>query len=107
MARNGAASERSCATCSPGWPQPPTSSSSADQAVRVLGVDPARVEIVHNGVDPQFSPGPTAAVDPPYLLYVGGWGPSKGYAEAMAVAGALAEAGFPHRLRMAGPHDAW
>ena len=83
------------------------SRSSADQAISLLGVDPARVVVVPNGVDPQFAPGPAAHHGPPYVLFVGAWGPHKGYAEAFAVIAALAELGYPHVLRMAGPNDEW
>ena len=83
------------------------SRSSATQAVDLLGVDPARVEVVHNGVDPWFTPGARASDDPPYLLFVAAWGPHKGHAEAFAVIAALAEAGYPHTLYVAGPNDAW
>ena len=83
------------------------SRSSADQAIRHLGVDPARLEVVPNGVDPAFTPGPVPRDEPPYLLFVGAWGPHKGHAEAFAVISALAEAGYPHTLRVAGPDDDW
>ena len=83
------------------------SRSSADQAIRLLGVDAARVEVVPNGVDPQFTPGHVAAHGPPYVLFVGAWGPHKGYAEAFAAIAALAELGYPHVLRMTGPNDEW
>jgi alpha-1,3-rhamnosyl/mannosyltransferase len=83
------------------------SRSSADQAIRLLGVDADRVEVVHLGVDPQFTPGSAEPADPPYVLYVGSWGPHKGYAEAMQVIAALADAGLPHRLRIVGAQDDW
>ena len=78
------------------------SRSSADQAIQLLGVEPGRVEVVPLGIEPQFEPGPVAAHDPPYLLYVGAWGPHKGYAEAMAVIAAIADDGWPHHLRIVG-----
>jgi glycosyltransferase involved in cell wall biosynthesis len=83
------------------------SRSSADQAIRLLGVDAERVEVVHLGVEPQFSPGPAPPSDPPYVLFVGSWGPHKGYAEAMEVIAALADEGMPHRLRVVGAQDEW
>lgn len=80
----------------------------ADQAVSRLGVDARRVHVAHHGVDPAFRPGPPAATaDPPYLLTVGELGPTKGYAEAFAAVGLLAEAGYPHRLRVAGRVAPW
>jgi glycosyltransferase involved in cell wall biosynthesis len=73
----------------------------------LLGVDADRVEVVHLGVEPQFTPGRAAPADPPYVLFVGSWGPHKGYAEAMQVVAALADEGLPHRLRIVGAQDAW
>lgn len=79
---------------------------SADAAIRHLGLDPARVHVVHNGVDPAFGPeGPAAPADPPYLLYVGSWGAHKGIPEAVACIDRLADLGYPHRLVIAGPQD--
>ena len=83
------------------------SRSSADQVIRVLGVDAARVEVVPNGVDEQYAPGAGPDLDGPYLLFVGAWGPHKGHAEAFATIAGLADAGYPHVLRVAGPGDAW
>jgi alpha-1,3-rhamnosyl/mannosyltransferase len=82
------------------------SRSSADQAMRLLDVDPRRIEVVPNGVDPRFTPGPSADA-PPYLLFVAAWGPHKGHAEAFATIAALAEQGYPHELRVVGPNDEW
>jgi glycosyltransferase involved in cell wall biosynthesis len=79
---------------------------SADQVIGLFDVDPARVEVVHNGVEAAFTPG-DAPESPPYLLVVSAWGPHKGFAEAVALAGAIAEAGYPHVLRLAGVHGAW
>ena len=83
------------------------SRSSAEQVVRFLGVDAARVEVVPNGVDPQFTPGAPIGSEVPYLLFVAAWGPHKGYEEALEVIAALTELGYPHVLKMAGPNDAW
>jgi glycosyltransferase involved in cell wall biosynthesis len=83
------------------------SRSSADQAIRLLGVDSARVEVVPNGVDPSYSPGSAPGDGDPYVLFVGAWGPHKGHAEAFATIAALADAGYPHVLRVAGPDDPW
>jgi glycosyltransferase involved in cell wall biosynthesis len=75
----------------------------ADDAVRWLGLDPARVHVVHLGVDPRFGPPDVrAAAEPPHLLYVSAYGPHKGYAEAFEVVSALAERGLPHRLKVVG-----
>lgn len=83
------------------------SRSSANQAIRVLDLDPARVEVVPNGVDPTFMPGRVPTEADPYIVFVGAWGPHKGHAEAFATISALAEWGYPHMLRLAGPADAW
>ena len=83
---------------------------SADEAVRLLGVDPARVHVIPHGVEAQFRPAsqaaPVMSADP-YVLYVGAWGPQKGYAEAMEAVAALADDGHPHRLVIAGRQDDW
>lgn len=79
----------------------------ADEGIRLLGIDPERVFVAHHGVDPAYRPDP--ACEPagrPYLLVVGEYSQRKGFAEAFAVAGALAEAGYPHVLKVAGRiHD--
>jgi glycosyltransferase involved in cell wall biosynthesis len=75
----------------------------AEEGMRRIGLDPSRVEVVHLGVDPEFRP-PAArgAADPPYILCVSMLGPHKGYREAFAVIGELADAGLPHHLKMLG-----
>lgn len=80
----------------------------ADEAIRVLGLDPARVHVIPHGVDQAFRP-PEARCrpDPPYVLYVGVYGPHKGYAEAMALVAELARRGHPHRLKVVGGLDLW
>jgi len=82
---------------------------SADEAVAVLGVDPARVHVIPHGVEPQFRPDPAAPPSSrgPYVLYVGAWGPQKGYAEAMEAVAGLSDDGHPHRLVIAGRQDDW
>lgn len=84
----------------------------ARQAGAALGLDPALVHVIPHGVGPAFSPispiGPGARAEgPPYLLYVGEVGPTKGYVEAFEVVGRLAEAGYPHHLRVAGRIAPW
>ncbi len=81
----------------------------ADEGIRLLGLDPKRIHVAHLGVDPAFTP----AIDetptgdgPPYVLVVAEYSRRKGFAEAFAVIGALAEAGYPHILKVAGQvHD--
>jgi len=82
----------------------------ADEAIRSLGLDPNSIHVIHNGVDHTvFRPGEPGDLDAesPYLLHVAAWGPHKGFPEALAVAAAIAQAGLPHRLIMAGPQDEW
>ena len=81
---------------------------SADEAIRLLGLDPARITVIPLGVDPEvFHPAEDRPEGPPYLLHVAAWGPHKGFAEALAVIARLAEQGLPHQLVLAGPQDAW
>ncbi len=79
----------------------------ADAGARHLGLDPSRIRVVHLAAADDFHP-PTTPPDPPpqpYLLYVGAWGPHKGFAEACALVAELADRGFGHRLRLVGPGD--
>jgi alpha-1,3-rhamnosyl/mannosyltransferase len=80
---------------------------SADLGVRHLGLDPSRIRVVLHGVNPLFTP-PTGPrdTDAPYLVYVGEYGPHKGFAEACEAARELAAAGYPHQLRMVGNNSA-
>ena len=76
---------------------------SADAGIRVLGLDPARVHVVHHGVDRAFRPpAGERTADPPYLVFVSEFDPRKGHAEAFEVVAQIAERGFPHRLKVAG-----
>jgi glycosyltransferase involved in cell wall biosynthesis len=79
---------------------------SADHAADALGLDRSRVHVIPHGIEPQFRRGPPLSARP-YVLYVGAWGPHKGYAEAMEAVAALADAGHPHRLVIAGRQDDW
>jgi glycosyltransferase involved in cell wall biosynthesis len=79
----------------------------AREGIRVLGLDPARVHVAHHGVDPQYVPSPDGPADPPYLLMVNEFSLRKGYAEAFAVMDDLADAGYPHRLVVAGRVRDW
>ena len=75
----------------------------ADEGIRVLELDPRKVHVAHNGVSPQFSPRVTGEPDdPPYLLMVSEYSARKRFGDAFAVIGALADAGYPHRLKIAG-----
>jgi glycosyltransferase involved in cell wall biosynthesis len=75
----------------------------ADEGTRLLGLDRKRIHVVHLGVDPSFTPeGSDAPPDRPYLLVVGEFSGRKGFRQAFAVISALADAGYPHTLKMAG-----
>jgi glycosyltransferase involved in cell wall biosynthesis len=84
------------------------SKSSAEQGVRLLGLDPERLHVVPLAVGPEFRPGPVPeSQDPPYLLWVSSWGPHKGLAECLGVLELLAESGYPQRLVVGGRQDSW
>lgn len=75
----------------------------ADDGIQHLGLDPRRVHVTHLGVSPKFSPdGPRVESAEPYLLVVSQFSRRKGFAEAMDVIAAVADAGFPHRLKLVG-----
>jgi alpha-1,3-rhamnosyl/mannosyltransferase len=80
----------------------------AADATRLLGVDPRRIQVIPLGVDARFRP-PAARPpsDSPMILYVGEYGPHKGFADAFAAASLLADAGLPHRLTMIGFLAPW
>jgi len=82
------------------------SRSAADDGIRLLGLDPKRIEIAHLGVGPEFKPA-AAPAQAPYLLIVSEFSRRKGFAEAFAVVARLAELGHPHRLKVAGPVQPW
>jgi glycosyltransferase involved in cell wall biosynthesis len=84
------------------------STHAADTASSLLGLDRRRVEVIHHGVGSEFAPPPGSRVaDPPYLLSVGEYSRRKGYGEAFAVVGSLAELGYPHLLRVGGRIAPW
>lgn len=81
----------------------------ADEAMSLLGIPASLIEVIHLGIGPEFTP----AVDAhspsgtPYLLMVCEYSRRKGLAEALGVLDALAAAGYPHRLRIAGRVPTW
>ena len=74
----------------------------ADDGIRHLGLDPRRVEVVPLGIDPAFHPATERTDGEPYVLVVSEYSLRKGFPDAIAVIADLAEAGFPHRLKVAG-----
>ena len=81
---------------------------SADAAARLLDVDPKRIIVIPNGVDRRFrSPDIRKESETPYLMYVGVYGPHKGYAEAFRAIDELARRGYPHRLKVVGTLTPW
>jgi glycosyltransferase involved in cell wall biosynthesis len=80
----------------------------ADEGISVLGLDAKRIEVIPHGVGPEFRP-PSERVPtlPPYLLSVGEYSRRKGYPEAFAVSGGIADLGYPHVLRVCGRIAPW
>jgi glycosyltransferase involved in cell wall biosynthesis len=84
------------------------SQNTAADVVRFFDVDPDTIQVAHLGVDGAFrTPPARVRTEPPTILYVGEYGPHKGFAEAFATVGAIAEAGLPHRLAMVGFLAPW
>ncbi|MGH9060442.1 MAG: glycosyltransferase family 4 protein, partial [Acidimicrobiales bacterium] len=80
----------------------------ADEGMRLLGLRAAQIEVIHHGVGAEFTPVPESPVaDPPYVAMVSEYSRRKGLAEALEVLDRLAEAGYPHRLRIAGRVPPW
>jgi glycosyltransferase involved in cell wall biosynthesis len=79
----------------------------ADEGIRLLGLDPDRVFVAHLGVNPMFAPGPDGPADPPYLLVVSEYSRRKGFDRAFAAIAALADAGYPHTLKVVGRVHDW
>jgi glycosyltransferase involved in cell wall biosynthesis len=80
---------------------------SAGQVHTLLGIPTDRIHVIAHAAGSAFRPTGEAPAEPPYLLYVGAWGPHKGFAEAFAVVGRLADLGYPHSLKVAGHQDTW
>jgi glycosyltransferase involved in cell wall biosynthesis len=79
--------------------------------IELYGVEPAKIHVVHEGVDGRFQPASADDVarvrsqyspDRPYLLMVGTLEPRKNHAAALRALARLKAAGLPHRLLIAG-----
>jgi glycosyltransferase involved in cell wall biosynthesis len=80
---------------------------SADEGIRLLGLDPRRVHVSHHGVDPAFHPDTPPDVRDPYIVMVNEFSRRKGFDASFAAIGGVAEAGFRHRLRVGGRIADW
>ncbi|HEY1650361.1 MAG TPA: glycosyltransferase family 1 protein [Acidimicrobiales bacterium] len=79
----------------------------ADEGTRVLGLHPARVVVAPHGVGAEYTPGSPPVDGRPYLLVVSEFSRRKGFDIAFAVMDSLVDAGYPHRLVMAGQVHDW
>jgi glycosyltransferase involved in cell wall biosynthesis len=80
----------------------------ADEGIRILHLDPKRVHVCLNGVDRSvFHPGIGDDGGRPYVVMVNEYERRKGFDAAFAAIGAIADAGLPHSLRVAGRIRAW
>jgi glycosyltransferase involved in cell wall biosynthesis len=79
--------------------------------IRSYGIAPARITVVHHGVDPDFHPRSDAEIAPtlnrlgiegPYVLAVGTYQPRKNFGRLAAAMEKVAAAGLPHLLVIAG-----
>lgn len=85
------------------------SACTASDATRFLGIARERLHVIPLGVDARFRPPVSRRRDDASkrILFVGEYGPHKGFAEAFAVAAGLARRGLPHRLSMVGHLAPW
>lgn len=80
----------------------------ADGGMKYLGLSPDSLHVVHLAASRDFKPdGPAAESEPPYLLVVSEYQKRKGFDRAFAVCDALADAGYPHVLKIAGRVNFW
>jgi glycosyltransferase involved in cell wall biosynthesis len=80
---------------------------SARTAAEALGVDTAKLHVVHHGVSDWFQPAARESAEAPYVLLVGEYDPRKRHALAFEVIGSIAARGLPHRLVVAGRIAPW
>jgi glycosyltransferase involved in cell wall biosynthesis len=83
------------------------STSTADDATRLLGIPPERIRVVPMGVDASFFDAAASAGGvEPYVLFVGCPNPRKNLERLEAAVAMLHERGFRHSLLIAG-EDTW
>lgn len=79
--------------------------------VEIYGADPAKIHVIHEGIDARFAPASGAEVarvrakwspDRPWLLMVGTLEPRKNHATALYALRRLRDEGRPHRLLIVG-----
>lgn len=81
---------------------------SAEQGVRLLGLDPGRVHVALHGVSSVFQPATHVTdQDVPYLLLVSQFDVRKRFDIAFDMISRLADRGFPHLLRVVGAISPW
>lgn len=80
----------------------------ADGGMKYLGLKSDSIHVVHLGASQEFAPdGHAVESEPPYLLVVSEYQKRKGFDRAFAVSDALADAGYPHVLKVAGRVNIW
>lgn len=79
----------------------------ADEGMRVWGLDPRRIEVVHHGVAAQFVPGDGTEQEPGYISVVSEFSRRKGFDLAFEVIASLAQEGYPQHLVVAGRIQEW
>jgi glycosyltransferase involved in cell wall biosynthesis len=79
----------------------------ASEGIRLLDLDPSRIEVIPHGVGTEFKPSPEGPAEPPYISVAGEYARRKGFDAAFAAIGAIAGDGYPHRLVVAGRVQAW
>ncbi|MEP6506614.1 MAG: glycosyltransferase family 1 protein [Gemmatimonadales bacterium] len=80
------------------------SKDTANDLITLTGIDPHRVRVVPNGVDPIFfmAPPEISSEDKKYVLFVGTPEPRKNLPRLVAAIESLAKRGYPYRLVIAG-----
>ncbi|MDQ2725381.1 MAG: glycosyltransferase family 4 protein [Actinomycetota bacterium] len=82
---------------------------SADEGMALLGIPGSIIEVIPLGIGAEFTPGKCtdSGNGLPYLLMVCEYSRRKGLADTLMVLDALVDAGYPHRLRIAGRVPPW